>query len=180
MRFHLAVSVSTLLLMACGGSTDIQTGAGGGGNVGGSSSGGAAAAGGGSSAPADCSSDFDCQLVHSCCECVAYPKSANISICAMACSQTACEALGLSDADARCVAGHCVTSANCRTQDVSCEMLEPTCPQGQVPRVNGLCYGACIPVNLCMAVNSCDVCTGAGYQCVTEQRLTGAFYTCKR
>ena len=186
MRLTLLSGFISFLLVACGGTTEPTSGVGGAGNVGGSAAvggasavGGNASATGGSSSSQECITDSDCLLSPSCCGCSVYPSNANIAICAMACSQTACEALGLTQADVSCAAGRCTTTRDCRASQVACKMVAPTCSLGQVPSVSNSCYGPCTPVTLCELVDACSVCKDAGYECVTQERLTGTLYFCK-
>lgn len=41
---------------------------------------------------------------------------------------------------------------NCDTSGAMCDMLSPTCPEGQTPSVSNSCYGPCVPVDQCLPV----------------------------
>lgn len=38
---------------------------------------------------------------------------------------------------------------NCDLSNVSCEIVEPTCADGEVPTASGYCYGPCVPKDQC-------------------------------
>jgi hypothetical protein len=38
---------------------------------------------------------------------------------------------------------------SCDTSKVLCKIATPQCPAGQVPSVNGACYGPCVPIDMC-------------------------------
>jgi hypothetical protein len=38
---------------------------------------------------------------------------------------------------------------DCDLSNVACEIVEPTCGEGEVPTANGFCYGPCVPKDQC-------------------------------
>lgn len=38
---------------------------------------------------------------------------------------------------------------DCDLRKVLCRIVQPTCPEGQVPSVEGSCYGSCVPIESC-------------------------------
>jgi hypothetical protein len=45
--------------------------------------------------------------------------------------------------------GACETGVSCDPTKILCKRLAPTCPAGQVPSVEGTCYGPCVKVEEC-------------------------------
>jgi hypothetical protein len=45
--------------------------------------------------------------------------------------------------------GACTTTVSCDPRAILCKVAAPTCPTGQVPSVKGICYGPCVPVEMC-------------------------------
>jgi hypothetical protein len=153
------------------------TSLGGSAGIGGESGGGNTTASGGPNSTASCTSASDCALSQGCCGCTAYAIREGIADCAMACTQTVCELLGISADEVNCVAGRCVIARSCAGM-VTCQSPPPPCgPIGQ-PSVDGSCYGPCLPVDQCSAVDSCSICTMYGLACVTEESLGGPAYHC--
>lgn len=73
------------------------------------------------------------------------------------------------------------TGIPCNPGDVLCDGPTPTCPEGQVPSVQGSCWGPCVPILDCATVPSCDNCQGfcaayAGF--TTEYRCVMPSITC--
>jgi len=153
-------------------------GAGGGsgkGGVGGSGSGGAA----GSASHGECTQASDCVLHDDCCTCASVPKSDVGATCNIACVADLCASRGITPADVTCVAGRCVLARSCNSTNVLCKVATPACAAGSLPIVSGSCYtGTCLPAEECSDVASCDVCTSAGFACVTDQVLGGPSYHC--
>jgi len=163
-----------LAATACGGesSSDGTGGTGGGGTSGGGGTGGTSGGGaggtsgtGGSSggwvgSVGECTADSDCELLNSCCYCLATPKG---QVSPPYCEPTPCFADRCSVegvTTARCIAGQCTKARNCDGSQVSCEMVKPSCPEGQVPSVQDTCWGECVPVTDCAKVDTCFDCTG--------------------
>jgi hypothetical protein len=48
-------------------------------------------------------------------------------------------------------------TVNCDVSTVACLIATPGCSEGEVPSVNGLCYGPCVPVENC-ACNKAEDC----------------------
>lgn len=117
---------------------------------------------------AECATDDDCRVVNDCCTCAALPKSVKIPECSALCIQSACQARGLNSAKVSCVANRCVFDVSCDRSQVTCEAPTPTCPAGQVPSVNGTCWGPCVPAQDCRAVTNCNDCA-AGQVCVRNE-----------
>jgi hypothetical protein len=137
----------------------------------GATSGGAGASAGGAGPEltvAECSTADDCQIFTDCCTCAALPKSEQRDACPGLCIQSACQARGLGAAKAICVANRCVFDVTCDRSQVTCEAPTPTCPAGQLPSVNGTCWGGCVPAHDCRAVTTCDDC-GANHVCVRNE-----------
>lgn len=117
---------------------------------------------------AECATDNDCQVVNDCCTCAAQPSSEQHDACPGLCIQSACQARGLAEAKAKCVAKRCVLDVSCDRKQVTCEAATPTCPAGQVPSVKGTCWGPCLPAQDCQEVTNCDDCS-ASQICVRNQ-----------
>lgn len=117
---------------------------------------------------AECATADDCQIFTDCCTCAALPKSEQRDACPGLCIQSACQARGLGAAKAICVANRCVFDVTCDRSQVTCEAPTPTCPAGQLPSVNGTCWGGCVPAHDCRAVTTCDDC-GANHVCVRNE-----------
>lgn len=187
-----AAAGALLALVACGGKAQVDGtgggsggsggsgaagGSGGGGGTGGAqdagATGGAGGAsgmgGGGSGGGASCTSDDDCQLVNSCCDCLALPASATAPECTMPeCYAPSCEARGLWVIQVRCVQGACILGVPC-AGPVNCDAPTPQCGPGEVVSRNstGTCWGGCVSAMQCASVDSCDVCASAQFQCTT-------------
>ncbi len=53
--------------------------------------------------------------------------------------------------------GSCEAGANCNRSAVTCRRVEPVCPDGQVPEVEGSCWTArCIPIEECACSTSAE------------------------
>lgn len=166
--------LAALAAFACGGqsSSDGSASGGSGGTSGGSGgtsggSGGSAASGGYAGVTGECKSDADCELLNSCCYCLAVPTG---KVTPPYCEPTPCFAdqcsvLGVQQA--RCIAGQCTKARDCDGSKVACEMMKPQCPEGQTASVSGSCWGECIPVTDCAKVDTCFDCTG-GSICVVN------------
>ncbi|MBE7478539.1 MAG: hypothetical protein HS104_00925 [Polyangiaceae bacterium] len=121
---------------------------------------GASAGAGGLSGGAigECNTDADCEMVASCCDCVAGKKGTTVGPpCDLAlCESDMCTVLGVKEA--RCIAGQCSIAASCDQKQVFCNALPPTCAVGLTPSVVSGCWGPCIPHQECSEVESCFVC----------------------
>jgi hypothetical protein len=40
-------------------------------------------------------------------------------------------------------------ASDCDPRKILCKRVPPSCPDGQVPSVEGSCYGACVPIESC-------------------------------
>lgn len=142
---------------------------------GGAPQGGAPEGGAGGSAPnamAECVEDADCYLSSDCCECAGRPVGENAPACAIDCIIDQCTSLGAGqvlEPAASCQAGRCVTTLSCDSVTVTCDAPTPVCAPGTLPIVDENCWsGSCLPALECLAVTSCDECTGAGVECVVN------------
>jgi hypothetical protein len=45
---------------------------------------------------------------------------------------------------------------SCDTSKVLCKIATPQCPAGQVPSVNGACYGPCVSIDTCACSAAAD------------------------
>jgi hypothetical protein len=73
------------------------------------------------------------------------------------------------------------TGTQCDPGLVQCDGPTPTCPEGQVPSVQGTCWGSCVPILDCAPVPSCAGCQGfcAAYAgLTTEYRCVMPSITC--
>lgn len=46
---------------------------------------------------------------------------------------------------------------DCDLRRVECRIVQPTCAENQVPSVNGVCFGPCVPIESC-ACSAADDC----------------------
>jgi hypothetical protein len=46
---------------------------------------------------------------------------------------------------------------DCDLDEIACDAAQPECPEGEVPSVNGACYGPCVGIESC-ACNGPDDC----------------------
>ena len=53
-------------------------------------------------------------------------------------------------------------SVICNPSGVLCDAPPPQCPPGEVPSVEGSCWGACVPILSCATEPNCDGC-GTGF-----------------
>lgn len=200
------VLISGLALAACGGEGSGTGGSGTGGNTGGSGTGGntggatggsgtGGATGGTSTggmstggstggsatggAPQCTPGDNKCTLVNDCCNCLAIGPGETAPTCDIPeCFADACSASGLPQPqEPQCQAGQCVAGYVCDPALAACDQLPPTCPAGQVPSVNGACWGGCVPATECTSVGGCDACTN-GLVCVENESLGGPDFHC--
>jgi hypothetical protein len=72
-----------------------------------------------------------------------------------------------------CIVGRCITGFECDDAQVKCEALPPTCPTGQVPSVKGTCWGPCVVAVQCKTVTSCEACTAPNTTCVKQDHAGG-------
>jgi len=112
---------------------------------GGRQPGGGGASGGGSSCPPECLVNNTCVTScgqtpkdYGCCPCP--PGTVNARTC------------GASSTDAGSSKG-----VSCNPGSILCRRAPPVCPEGQVPSVEGTCYGPCVPIGdcLCQAPEDC-------------------------
>lgn len=70
----------------------------------------------------------------------------------------------------------------CNPSTVSCDGPVPQCTPGEVPSVNGSCWGPCVPILSCATEANCDNCQGgfcAQYQAwTTEYRCVAPSLQC--
>jgi hypothetical protein len=123
-----------------------------------------------------CKVDSDCKLVDSCCVCAAVPPNTSIPVCNIACIQSACAAMQIHGV--RCSQGSCVAAPDCDGSKVTCKILPPVCPLGQVLSVKGACWGPCVPATSCLTVTDCKSCASDGHFCARQEALPGATFRC--
>ncbi|NUP05409.1 MAG: hypothetical protein HOW73_05040 [Polyangiaceae bacterium] len=147
--------------------------AGNGGNGGESGgAGGSSDGGGGASSFAKPQCDYladppECTLHDDCCSCVGLAPGEAAPACDIeSCAETACVAMGISEA--YCTMAQCVAAADCDAADVdeTCTTPPPVCPEGMTASIRNGCWDRCIAAEECFKVTDCDVCTQAGLACV--------------
>lgn len=70
-----------------------------------------------------------------------------------------------------CIENECVSMVDCDPNHAGCEMLPPTCPDGEVVSVVGGCFGPCVPAGACLpAIAGCSDSSDCGPDevCVVE------------
>jgi hypothetical protein len=127
----------------------------------------------------ECIVDEDCMLVNDCCSCDAIPLGDDPPECEiMECLVPTCTALGVGKPAVECNFGTCeVEDVSCDPMLVVCDQKPPACPKGQAPRVEDGCWGACIPVEYCDVVPSCEAC-GDDEACVEAVTQFGPSLQC--
>ncbi|MCR9161864.1 MAG: hypothetical protein ACE37F_25760 [Nannocystaceae bacterium] len=127
----------------------------------------------------ECVVDEDCTLVNDCCSCEAVPLGEDPPECDIeACLIPTCTSVGLGKPAVQCNFGTCeVEEVSCDPLLVECDQDPPTCPDGQAPRVVDGCWGACIPVEYCDVVPSCEAC-GPDEACVEDVTQLGPRLQC--
>jgi hypothetical protein len=100
----------------------------------------------------------------------------NIPVCNIACIQSACAARYIHGA--RCSGGKCVAAPDCDGSKVTCKVLPPVCPLGQVLSVKGMCWGECVPATTCRTVTDCKACDSPGHFCAQQELLPGPTFRC--
>ena len=180
---------SMIVMMACGGRTELEGGrlaAGVGGATavrGSEATGGTSATGGisttgGTYAIGNCVNSSDCHLLQNCCSCAAVSNNTTAE-CLLSCgSVSMCDGMGLGPMDAICVAGRCSLSLSCNTDYVTCLGVPPKCNPGQVPAIRNGCFDKCIAVDQCNDVTSCNDCEAWGLACVTVESPLGSLHHC--
>jgi hypothetical protein len=185
--------------VACAGKSSTEGGTGGsagtgaGGGLGGSGgtsatggSGGTSTAGaGGSVSPPpgqpECETADDCVVVSDCCGCRVEGRAQEWkTACPLQCQRDACAEDGLTGLSPICSMGRCRFDVDCDPTHVSCRAAAPTCPSGELPSVNGSCWGPCVDVLECNQLTGCGDCPEGSvcvifqaqrpsYSCVTPQ-----------
>jgi hypothetical protein len=113
----------------------------------------------------ECADSSTCTLHTDCCNCVALAPGESPPPCGLTeCFVTACTARGITEADLACSAGRCTVYA-CETDGVACMSPPPSCADGEVPSVHGLCWGSCVPATECVSIDDCAACDGVGQFC---------------
>jgi len=130
-----------------------------------------------------CIDETQCMLIDDCCTCAAVHVDGPVEECELDCKTTMCESLGIPDIGVVCdPEGACMLEPrNCADGVVSCDMATPRCPEGTLPEVTeqGDCWtGACIPVEACDGVPSCEWC-GEDEVCVEELTQLGSLFSCQ-
>lgn len=65
--------------------------------------------------------------------------------------------------------------ASCDPRRVLCRAAPPSCPQGQVPSIDGSCWGACVPIESCGCTVADDCPDPSQYTCHLSARACGPF-----
>ena len=128
------------------------------GGSGGRPPGSGGASGGGSSCPPECLVNNTCVTScgqtpkdYGCCPCP--PGTVNARTC------------GTSNMDAGSSKG-----VSCSPQMILCRRAPPVCPDGQVPSVEGTCYGPCVPIGDCICQAPGDCPNANDYTCRPQGR----------
>jgi hypothetical protein len=114
---------------------------------------------------AECESPADCEMVSDCCTCAAQPKGMPPLTCGLVCVTDACTAMQIERDEVTCAFGRCVIARSCDLSRVTCEAVQPTCPSGTIPSVDGSCFGPCLQPTQCSDVTNCADC-GSSDVCV--------------
>jgi hypothetical protein len=144
-----------------GGSSGSGAGDGGTSGSGAGTSGSGNQAGMGGSTGVECQTSDDCQLLTDCCTCAAEPKGKLLASCPAVCAMDACMVKQIRPEDVTCAFGRCVFARSCDLSQVSCQIVTPSCPDGEIPSANGGCYGPCLPPTECSRVTSCADCASS-------------------
>ena len=67
------------------------------------------------------------------------------------------------------------TSVSCDQRLVLCRVAPPTCPQMQVPSIDGSCYGPCVPIDTCVCQAAEDCPDANEYTCHRSQGRCGPY-----
>ena len=116
----------------------------------------------------ECTDPSQCKLVNDCCACASVSAAVKPPKCGIdACLIATCESLGEIAPEPACSAGRC-TMFDCDATKVMCKKATPNCPAGQVPLVEGECWGGCVPIQQCSNIDDCAKCNLETQVCVTE------------
>lgn len=63
---------------------------------------------------------------------------------------------------------------DCDLRKVVCKVVQPACPENQVPSVNGLCFGPCVPIESCACSAAAECPFSDRYTC-WQQTHCGPF-----
>jgi hypothetical protein len=129
--------------------------------TGGSAKGGGGPSGGANQCPPECFVANECVTAcgqtpqsYGCCPCPAG------MINARSCSQTMDAGSG---------------PVSCDPRKVLCRRAAPTCPQGQLPSVDGSCYGPCVPADSCVCGSAAECPDPDHYICHMSQMRCGPY-----
>ncbi len=64
-----------------------------------------------------------------------------------------------------CIGGVCTYQVDCNPANALCDMIPPTCPEGQAPSVVNGCFGECVDASLCIVVSDCVISGCSGELC---------------
>ena len=64
---------------------------------------------------------------------------------------------------------------SCDERRILCKRVAPTCPQGEVPSVDGSCYGVCVPIDACTCNTAADCPQMTQYTCHLSAQHCGPF-----
>ena len=116
----------------------------------------------------ECTDPSQCKLVNDCCACASVSAAVKPPKCGIdTCLIATCESLGEIAPEPACSAGRC-TMFDCDATKVMCKKATPNCPAGQVPLVEGECWGGCVPIQQCSNIDDCAKCNLETQVCVTE------------
>jgi Kazal-type serine protease inhibitor domain len=73
--------------------------------------------------------------------------------------------------------GACDESAevDCNPSRIGCDVVEPHCDEGQVPSVQGACFGPCVPIERCACAGPSDCPHDEKYTCHMSARHCGPY-----
>jgi hypothetical protein len=66
-------------------------------------------------------------------------------------------------------------TGSCDAQRVRCRSLPPTCPSGQAPSVDGICWGPCVAIETCTCAAAADCPDPDHYTCHMSAGMCGPY-----
>jgi hypothetical protein len=64
---------------------------------------------------------------------------------------------------------------SCDPRRILCKRVAPTCDAGQVPSVEGSCYGPCVKIDACVCASAADCPDPLQFTCHVSARRCGPF-----
>jgi hypothetical protein len=71
--------------------------------------------------------------------------------------------------------GACEAGVSCDTSKILCKRSAPACPTGQVPSVEGTCYGQCVKIESCTCTGPADCPDPDHFTCHNNTKRCGPF-----